>query len=120
MNDEAKTYKVFYRAPSCLGKYCWRQEDLYGGRVIARGMLVNGKLSYNLSKPSKNKIYIVETNGEELVFTKVIVKNNKYGKDGEFGDKLDNYKFLGTVEPEEQVKKWQEEYRQKLAEMRSK
>ena len=111
IDDENKTYRAFYRAPSCLGEHCWRKEELYGGRVIARGVLSadGNKLTYDFLSPKKNKIYIVSVDGEKMHFDKVTVKHNKYGKDGEFGDKLDNYTYEGTVEPKELVEQWREE-----------
>lgn len=116
VDDKKREYRAFYRAPSCLGRHCWRERELYGGRVIARGVLVNDergeRLVYNFLNPQKNKIYIVSVDGERMCFDPVVVKHNKYGKDGEFGDKLDHYKYMGTVEPEELIKQWQEEARE--------
>lgn len=114
VDDEHKSYKMFYRAPSCLGKNCWREEELYGGRVIARGILKDGKLVYCWIEPQKNKIYIVQTNGTELEYIPVTVKNNKYGKDGEFGDKLDHYTYEGYIEPRELIDQWKQEEKEAL------
>lgn len=113
IDDDCKVYKQYYRAPSCLGKHCWKRQELYGGVVIARGVVENGKLLYNLLQPEKNKIYIIENNGDETVFVKVTVKNNKYGKDGEFGDKLDTYTYEGTVEPKDIIAYWQAKARER-------
>lgn len=118
VDDKAKTYQAYYFAPSCLGKHCWRTQELYGGAVITRGVLVdNNKIVYNWLQPSKNKIYIVQTNGVELEYIKVQVKNNKYGKDGEFRDKLDSYKFMGYIEPRERIEEAQEKARQAMKNM---
>lgn len=116
VDDARKAYRYFYRAPSCLGQHCWRKQELCGGRVIARGVLVNDergeRLVYNFLEPKKNKIYIVSVDGERMHFEPVVVKHNKYGKDGEFGDKLDGYTCEGYVEPDELIKQWQAETRE--------
>lgn len=118
VDDEDRSYKMFYRAPSCLGKHCWREQELYGGRAIVRGKLVKDeqgeRIVYQWLDPSKNKIYIVQTNGTELEYIPVVVKNNKYGKDGEFGDKLDAYTYKGYVEPDDVVERWRQEDREAL------
>ena len=62
-------------------------------------------------------------NGEVIEEYNVVVKGNRYGKDGEFGDKLDSYKYEGFVEPQEMIdearakaKQALENYYKKLAE----
>jgi hypothetical protein len=118
IDDKNKTYKQYYFFEGCLGKYCWRQQELYGGAMLVRGMLIDGhKISWNMSNNSKNKVWLVQTNGTELEYIPVVVKGNKYGKDGEFGDKLDTYKYEGFVEPEERIKEAQERARQAMKDM---
>lgn len=89
VDDNNKTYKVV-AWDLCIGKYCWRRIELDGGGVLARGELVDGKL---LEYKSKHKLWVIQTNGDELEYYRVTIKNNKYGKDGEFRDKLDTYKW---------------------------
>lgn len=121
IDDEAKTYKQYYFFEGCLGKHCWRTQELYGGAVLTRGVLVDGhKIVYNFLQPSKNKIYIVQTNGTELEYIPVVVKGNKYGKDGELDDKLDTYTYEGCVEPQERIKEAQERAREAMRNMYSK
>lgn len=110
IDDENKTYKAYYNAPSCLGKYCWYRQDLYGGVTIVRGILIDGELYRDVLKPRNNKIYILEDGGNKQTYTKVTVKNNKYGKDGEFKDKLDTYKFEGFIESKEYIEQLKEKW----------
>jgi hypothetical protein len=62
------------------------------------------------------KMWRIE-NGEVVEEYSVAVKGNKYGKDGEFGDKLDTYKYEGFIEPEEMIKEAQERARQAMKNM---
>ena len=59
----------------------------------------------------------IKVKGEVVEEYSVAVKGNKYGKDGEFGDKLDTYKYEGFVEPEEMVKEARERARQAMKDM---
>lgn len=56
-------------------------------------------------------------NGIDADFIPVTVKGNKYGKDGEFGDRLDHYKFEGYIEPEKEIKEAQETARELMKDM---
>jgi hypothetical protein len=50
--------------------------------------------------------------GEVIEECPVTVKGGKYGKDGEFGDRLDHYKYEGFVEPQEMVDEARERARE--------
>lgn len=112
VDDTNKTYKAYYFAPSCLGKWCWLEQKLADGMTLVRGNKWQGEFT-KMWGGNTYKMWRIK-DGQVVEEYPVIVKNNKYGKDGEFGDKLDHYKFEGYIEPEEKIKEAQEKARQAM------
>lgn len=112
VDDERQTYKAYYFFEGCLGKWCWLEQKFDDGLTLVRGKKWQG----DFTKMWGGNIYKMWRikDGQVLEEYPVIVKNNKYGKDGEFGDKLDHYKFEGYIEPEEKIKEAQEKARQAM------
>lgn len=93
IDDKKKTYRGIEGADICLGKWCWQT------LCLGDWQLVRGENNYgDFYKMYGGKVYRLQRVGADgtiLETRKVSVKNNKYGKDGEFGDRLDHYKFEG-------------------------
>ena len=106
INDEDKTYQAYYFFDGCLGKWCWLEQKFSDGMTLVRGKKWQGDFA-KMWGGNIYKMWRIE-NGEVLEEYPVVVKNNKYGKDGEFGDRLDHYKFVGYIESEEQIKEARE------------
>lgn len=94
VNDQEKTYRYIDGYGVCLGKHCWHgffeQHYVYGnGYQLSR--TINGQgTGYGNYK-------VILPDGTEHPLT---IKHNKYGKDGEFPDKLSTYKYIGIVKME--------------------
>ena len=112
VDDKKHTYKAYYFFEGCLGKWCWLEQKFDDGLTLVRGKKWQG----DFTKMWGGNIYKMWRikDGQVVEEYPVVVKNNKYGKDGEFGDKLDHYKFEGYIEPEEKIKEAQEKARQAM------
>lgn len=101
IDDEAKTYKIYYFFNGCLGKWCWHEQRFCDGWMLVRGRKWQGEFT---KMWAGNMFRMWRMDGDNVVEeVPVTVKGNKYGKDGEFGDKLDHYKFDGYIEPQEMI-----------------
>ena len=67
-DTDAKTLKYIHGGELCLGKYCWREMTLEDGTELRRDWGTGKVRAYR--------------NGVELP---CVVRNQKWGKDGEFG-----------------------------------
>lgn len=112
VDDEKQTYKAYYFFKGCLGKWCWLEQKFDDGLTLVRGKKWQGDFT-KMWGGNIYKMWRIE-DGKVVEEYPVIVKNNKYGKDGEFGDKLDHYKFEGYIEPEEKIKEAQEKARRAM------
>lgn len=104
IDDDKKTFRgVGTTDGVCLGKWCWRSIPFGGGWFLKRyeKMECGEFESYG-----GNRYYLVyiDEQGNEKERRKVVVKGQKWGKDGEFKtwrggkmvwDKIQNYKFEG-------------------------
>lgn len=102
VDDRKKEYKAYYFFRGCLGKWCWREQEFMDGLTLVRGKKWQG----DFTKMWGGNIYKMWEikNGEVIKEYPVTVKGKKYGKDGEFGDRLDGYKFAGYIEHHEVIK----------------
>lgn len=110
VNDTKKTYQAYYFFEGCLGGWCWVEQHFDDGMTLVRGKKWQGDFT-KMWRGNIYKMWRIE-NGEVMEEYPVVVKGNKYGKDGEFGDRLDNYKFVGYIEPKEMIEKAQERARE--------
>ena len=115
IDDKNKTYKQYYFFEGCLGKWCWLEQKFSDGMTLVRGKKWQGEFT-KMWAGNIYKMWRIE-NGKVVEEYSVAVKGNKYGKDGEFGDKLDTYKYEGFIEPEEMIKEAQERARQAMKDM---
>lgn len=109
IDDDEKTIKGIDGWEICLGKWCWHSIPLgdgwflkrYGKRKVYGGLATDEVETYG-----GNKLYLVyiDEQGNETERRKVVVKGQKWGKDGEFKtwrngkivwDKIQSYKFIG-------------------------
>lgn len=107
IDDDNKTIKGINNNDGlCLGKWCWRVMPIGDGWFLKRYEKTS---SGEFESWGGNKYYLVyvDDQGNETEKRKVTVKNNKWGKDGEFKewrngkivwDKIQNYKFIGWGE----------------------
>lgn len=110
IDDEAKTYKIYYFFNGCLGKWCWHEQRFCDGWMLVRGRKWQGEFT---KMWTGNMFRMWRMDGDNVVEeVPVTVKGNKYGKDGEFGDKLDHYKFDGYIEPQEMIDEHQVKIRE--------
>jgi len=110
VNDTKKTYQAYCFFEGCLGGWCWLEQHFYDGMTLVRGKKWQGEFT----KMWCGNIYKMWRIENEKVVEEypVVVKGNKYGKDGEFGDKLDTYKFIGYIEPKEKIEEEQQRVRE--------
>lgn len=107
VDDKAKAYKVLDCGEGfCLGKYCWIEKKLNNGMHIVHGYAMENEKGKRflpvLGRRGKRKSLRLMTEEEYMAWRedpadtgiKVTIKGNKYGKDGEFGDKLDTYVYV--------------------------
>ena len=108
IDDEHKTYRGINGCDICLGKWCWRILPVGNGWFLKKYAKFKGEEVESWGGNIIKLVYI-DDNGDELASEKVVVKNNKWGKDGEFKtwrngkivwDKIQQYKFLGWGELE--------------------
>lgn len=104
IDDEKKTYKGV--AELCLGKWCWRELPIGNGWVLKRFEKC-GEGEFESWGGNLHRLVHIDKDGRETDRRKVVVKNNKWGKDCEFKtyrngkmvwDKIQNYKCLGCGE----------------------
>ena len=113
VDDEAKTYKQYYFFHGCLGKWCWLEQKFCDGWMLVRGKNWQGEFT---KMWAGNMFRMWHMDGNNVVEeVPVTVKGNKYGKDGEFGDKLDHYKYEGFIEPQEMIDEAREKTKQAIA-----
>lgn len=104
IDDKKKTYKVLDEGNGvCLGKWCWHSLPIGNGWFLKRYEKCCGKEFETYGGKLYRLVYIDE-NGNETERRKVAIKNQKWGKDGEFSewkngkivwDKIQNYKYDG-------------------------
>lgn len=109
IDDEKKTYSGIDGGNGfCLGKYCWRATPC-GDFLLKRYKKVKvygGVATDEIECYGGDRLYLVklDADGNEIEKHKVVVKGQKWGKDGEYKtwrggkivwDKVQNYKFLG-------------------------
>lgn len=104
IDDDERTIRgIEEMSGICLGKYCWHSIPLGEGWFLKR---YEKMASGEFETYGGNKLYLVyiDEQGNETERRKVIVKGQKWGKDGEFKtwrngkivwDKIQNYKFVG-------------------------
>ena len=107
VDDDKKTYKVVDEGEGvCLGRWCWHARPCGGGWFLKRYSTFNGA-EFECYGGQKYYLVHVDENGNETEKRKVIVKNQKWGKDGEFKlwrngkivwDKIQSYKYEGIGE----------------------
>ena len=110
IDDDERTIRgIEEMSGICLGKYCWHSIPLGEGWFLKRyeKMKVYGGLATDeIETYGGNRLYLVyiDEQGNETERRKVVVKGQKWGKDGEFKtwrngkivwDKIQNYKFVG-------------------------